>query len=145
MISSWLLGQGYAIAGSSYSSTGWALQDAFKDQVALLDLFNHSFSKPKRVIAWGGSLGGIITAGLVHLHPDRFAGAIPLCGVLAGGEATWNAGLDGAYAFKTLLAPTSNLQLVNITDPTANPPLAANKVDHASATPAGPDAHRAHA
>jgi pimeloyl-ACP methyl ester carboxylesterase len=137
VISSWLLGQGYAIAGSSYSSTGWALQDAFKDQVALLDFFNQRFSKPKRVIAWGGSLGGIITAGLVQLYPDRFAGAIPLCGVLAGGEATWNAGLDGAYAFKTLLAPTSSLQLVNITDPAANAQLAANMFDQASATPAG--------
>lgn len=137
LISSWLLDHGYAMAGSSYSSTGWALQDAFKDQVALLDLFNQRFAKPKRVIAWGGSLGGIISAGLVQLYPDRFAGAIPLCGVLAGGVATWNAGLDGAYAFKTLLAPTSNLQLVNITDPTANAQLAANMFDQASATPAG--------
>ena len=137
MISSWLLGQGYAIAGSSYSSTGWALQDAFKDQVALLDLFNQRYSKPKRVIAWGGSLGGIITAGLVQLYPDRFAGAIPLCGVLAGGVATWNAGLDGAYAFKTLLAPSSNLQLVNITDPAANAQLASSIFDQASATPVG--------
>src|SRR5260370_21464464 len=137
MISSWLLGQGYAIAGSFYSSTGWARQDAFKDQVALLDLFNQSFSKPKRVIAWGGSLGGIISAVLVQLDADRFAGAIPLCGVLAGGVATWNAGLDGAYAFKTLLAPTSSLQLVNITDPAANAQLATNMFDQASATPAG--------
>src|SRR6267143_237185 len=124
VIASWLLDHGYAIAGSSYSSTGWALQDAFKDQVALLDLFNQRFSKPKRVIAWGGSLGGIITAGLIQIYPDRFAGAIPLCGVLAGGEATWNAGLDGAYAFKTLLAPASQLQLVGITDPQANAQLA---------------------
>jgi pimeloyl-ACP methyl ester carboxylesterase len=137
VISSWLLGHGYAIAGSSYSSTGWALEDAFKDQVALLDFFNQRFSKPKRVIAWGGSLGGIITAGLIQLYPDRFAGAIPLCGVLAGGVATWNAGLDGAYAFKTLLAPTSSLQLVNIIDPAANAQLAANMFDQASATPAG--------
>jgi len=137
IISSWLLGHGYAIAGSSYSSTGWALQDAFKDQVALLDLFNQRFSKPKRVIAWGGSLGGIITAGLVQLYPDRFAGAIPLCGVLAGGVATWNAGLDGAYAFKALLAPTSSLQLVNIIDPSANAQLATNIFDQVSATPAG--------
>jgi len=137
VIASWLLGHGYAIAGSSYSSTGWALQHAFKDQVALLDLFNQRFAKPKRVIAWGGSLGGIITAGLIQIYPDRFAGAIPLCGVLAGGEATWNAGLDGAYAFKTLLAPTSSLRLVNITDPAANAQLATNMFDQASASPAG--------
>ena len=137
IISSWLLGHGYAIAGSSYSSTGWALEDAFKDQVALLDLFNQRFSKPKRVIAWGGSLGGIITAGLIQLYPDRFAGGIPLCGVLAGGVATWNAGLDGAYAFKTLLAPSSSLQVVNITDPAANAQRASSIFDQASATPSG--------
>jgi len=107
LISSWLLDQQYAIAGSSYSSTGWAIEDAFKDQIALLDFFNGRFSKPKRVIAWGGSLGGIITAGLVQLYPDRFAGAIPICGVLAGGVATWNTALDGAYAFNALLAPKS--------------------------------------
>ena len=137
LISSWLLGQGNAIAGSSYSSSGWALEDAFKDQVALLDLFNQRFSKPKRVIAWGGSLGGIITAGLVQLYPDRFAGAIPLCGVLAGGVATWNTGLDGAYAFKTLFAPASNLQLVHITDPAANAQMASDIFNQVSATPAG--------
>ncbi len=137
LISSWLLDHGYAIAGSSYSSTGWAIEDAFKDQIAVLDLFNQRFSKPKRVIAWGGSLGGIITAGLVQTYPDRFAGAIPLCGVLAGGVATWNAGLDGAYAFKTLLAPTSQLQLVGITNPQANAALAVQIFNQAAATPAG--------
>src|SRR5713226_2319417 len=136
VISSWLLDHGYAIAGSSYSSTGWAIEDAFKDQVAVLDLFNQRFSKPKRVIAWGGSLGGIITAGLVQAYPDRFAGALPLCGVLAGGVATWNTGLDGAYAFKTLLAPNSLLQLVGITKPQANAEIAAQVFDQAAATPA---------
>jgi pimeloyl-ACP methyl ester carboxylesterase len=136
-ISSWLLGHGYAMAGSSYSSTGWALEDAFKDQTALLDLFGARFSKPSRVIAWGGSLGGIITAGLVQLYPDRFAAALPICGVLAGGVASWNTGLDGAYAFKTLLAPSSQLQLVHITDPAANAQLAAQLFDAAAGTPAG--------
>jgi pimeloyl-ACP methyl ester carboxylesterase len=137
LISAWLLDHGNAIAGSSYSSTGWAIEDALKDQIALLDLFNQRFSRPKRVIAWGGSLGGIITAGLVQTYPDRFAGAIPLCGVLAGGVATWNVGLDGAYAFKTLLAPTSQLQLVGITNPQANADLAAQIFTQATATPQG--------
>src|SRR5690348_15862641 len=36
----WLSGYGYALAGSSYSSTGWALEDAFTDQMALLDFFD---------------------------------------------------------------------------------------------------------
>ena len=100
-------------------------------------MFDQRFSKPKRVIAWGGSLGGIITAGLVQLYPDRFAGAIPICGVLAGGVATWNTGLDGAYAFKTLLAPASQLQLVGITDPQANAQLASQIFSTASVSPEG--------
>ena len=133
----WLLAHHYAIAGSSYSSTGWALEDAFKDQMALLDFFDAHVGKPRRVIAWGASLGGIITAGLVQLHPDRFAGAMPLCGVLAGGVATWNAELDSAYAFKTLLAPQSALQLVDITDPAANAQLAGQIVGAAASTAQG--------
>ena len=91
---SWLLEHGYAAAGSAYSSTGWALEDAFKDQIALLDYLSTHVGKPKRVVAWGASLGGIIAAGLVQLHPDRFAAAMSLCGVLSGGIATWNAELD---------------------------------------------------
>src|SRR2546421_4243458 len=59
-----LLQQGYALAGSSYSLNGWALQQAFHDQVALLDFFTATCGHPTRTIAWGHSLGGIIT--LIH-------------------------------------------------------------------------------
>src|SRR5438094_115852 len=133
----WLLVHHYAAAGSSYSSTGWALEDAFQDQMALLEYFGSHVGKPKRVIAWGASLGGIITAGLVQLHPDRFAAAMPLCGVLAGGIATWNAELDSAYAFKTLLAPGSSLQLRHIADADANRQLASQIFDAAAASVQG--------
>ena len=111
-----LLQQGYALAGSSYSQTGWALQQAFHDQIALLGLFDTSCGKPTRTIAWGHSLGGIITAGLVQLFPGRFAGALPMCGVLAGGMGTWNQALDGAFAFDVLLAG-NKLSIVHITNP----------------------------
>ena len=30
----YLLSHGFALAGSSYASTGWAIQNAFKDQIA---------------------------------------------------------------------------------------------------------------
>ncbi len=133
----WLLDHDYALAGSSYSTTGWAVADALKDQVALLDFFGAHVGKPKRVVAWGASLGGIITSGLVQLDPDRFAAAMPLCGVLSGGIATWNTELDGAYAFKTLLAPQSGLQLVHITDGAANLQLALQTFNDAAATPRG--------
>jgi hypothetical protein len=111
-----LLSKGYALAGSSYSQNGWALQQAFHDQSTLLNYFDATCGHPTRTIAWGDSLGGIITAGLVQLYPDRFTGALPMCGVLAGGVGTWNQALDGAFAFNVLLAQ-SKLPVVHITDP----------------------------
>jgi hypothetical protein len=134
----WLLGHGYALAASAYSKQGWALQEAFHDQIALLDHFNGlGFGRPQRTIAWGASLGGIITAGLIQNNPRRFDGAIPLCGVLAGGVGVWNLGLDGQFAFKTLVAPDSALQLVHITNPLANFTLASQLLTAAQATPQG--------
>jgi pimeloyl-ACP methyl ester carboxylesterase len=113
-----LLNQGYALAGSAYGATGWALQQAFQDQIALLDFFDATCGQPLRTIAWGHSLGGIITAGLVQLNPGRFNGALPMCGVLAGGVGTWNQALDGAFAFDVLLAGNA-LPIVHLTDPAA--------------------------
>ena len=131
-----LLANGFALAGSSYAHTGWAIQEALVDQIQVLDLFDADFGKPKQTIAWGHSLGGIITAGLVQNNPGRFTAAQPMCGVLAGGVATWNAALDGEFAFKTLLAPNSDLQLVNITNPN-NLKLAEEILAAAQATPQG--------
>src|SRR5205085_3620312 len=34
-----LLQRGYALAGSAFARTGWAVEDGIRDQVALLDLF----------------------------------------------------------------------------------------------------------
>jgi hypothetical protein len=134
----WLLDRGYALAASGYSTQGWALQQAFHDQVAVLDHFaTLGFGRPRRTIAWGASLGGIITAGLIQLDSRRFDGAIPFCGVLAGGVGVWNTGLDGEFVFKTLLAPTSPLQLVDIVNPLGNFALASSVLNAAQATPQG--------
>jgi pimeloyl-ACP methyl ester carboxylesterase len=134
-----LLDQGYALAGSSYASTGWALEQAFQDQIAVLDVFAGKFGKPKRTIAWGHSLGGMITAGLVQLYPNRFTAALPMCGVVAGGPGVWNQGLDSEFAFLTLQAP-GQFDLVRFGS-LANAGLNFNKASAAlvaaQATPAG--------
>ena len=114
----WLLDHGYALAGSSYATTGWAIQQALPDQISTLNVFDQQVGTPARTVAWGHSLGGIITAGLIQDYPSRFSAALPMCGVLAGGVATWNAGLDGAFAFEQLIDPS--VQVVNIANPTAN-------------------------
>jgi hypothetical protein len=41
-----------------------------------------------------------------------------MCGVLSGGVATWNTALDAEFAFQQLIDPS--VQVVNITDPSAN-------------------------
>ena len=114
----WLLANGYAIAGSSYAITGWAVKSALTDQVATVNVFDQNFGKPSHTIAWGVSLGGMITAGLIQDYPSLFSAALPLCGVLSGGVATWNTALDAAFAFQQLIAPS--VQIVNIKNPTAN-------------------------
>lgn len=114
----WLLGHGYALAGSSYASTGWAIQQALTDQIATLNVFDQQVGTPTRTIAWGHSLGGIITAGLIQDYPNRFSAALPMCGVLSGGVATWNTALDSEVAFQQLIDPS--LQVVNITAPGTN-------------------------
>jgi pimeloyl-ACP methyl ester carboxylesterase len=134
----WLLGYGYALAGSSYATTGWALQQAFQDQIAVLDVFDVKVGHPSRTIAWGHSLGGMITAGLVQLFPARFTAALPMCGVVAGGPGAWNQGLDSEFAFGTLLAPT--VKLVNFTsfgDAQANFGAATAALAAAQNTPQG--------
>src|SRR5690242_3294037 len=107
-----LLSQGYALAGSSYAHAGWALKEAIPDQIATLDIADGILGTPSRTIAWGHSLGGIITAGLLQTHANRFDAALPMCGVVAGGVAVWNEGLDAEFVIKQLLAPSSTLQLV---------------------------------
>jgi dienelactone hydrolase len=132
-----LLANGFALAGSSYANTGWAIQEALFDQIAVLDTFAAQFGNPARTIAWGHSLGGIITAGLIQKNPDRFDGALPMCGVLSGGVAVWNQVLDLAFAFKTFFDFGGPLEVVHITNPTANFALAEQLLAAANATPQG--------
>ena len=141
----YLFDHGFALAGTSYSAMGWALEQAFKDQIDALEVFAQKVGKPSRTIAWGHSLGGIITAGLVQLQPERFAGALPMCGVLAGGVGAWDAALDGEFVATTLLAPAAtsgplrspSIQLVKISDPAANGAAAKAMYAEAQKTPAG--------
>ena len=133
-----MLANGFALAGSSYATTGWAIEQALPDQIAVLDIFNNTVGTPQKTIAWGHSLGGMITAGLIQRYPNRFDAALPMCGVLSGGVATWNTALDSAFAFKTLLAPpNSTLEVVDITNPGGNFLLARAILDAAQATPKG--------
>jgi pimeloyl-ACP methyl ester carboxylesterase len=114
----WMLSHGYALAGSSYATTGWAVAAALPDQIHTLNVFASLVGTPTRTMAWGDSLGGMITAGLIQRYPTRFTAAAPMCGVLSGAVATWNTALDAEFAFQQLIDPS--IQVVNITNPAAN-------------------------
>ena len=132
-----LLDNGFALAGSSYPSTGWAVHEALIDQMAVLDLFDNSIGHPQRTIAWGHSMGGGITAGLIQRFPSRFDAALPMCGVLSGGVGIWNEALDAVFAFKTLLGFGTGLQVVHITDPLTNLTIGEQLLATAQSTPQG--------
>jgi pimeloyl-ACP methyl ester carboxylesterase len=133
----YLLARGYALGGSSYATTGWAIQQALPDQIEVLDTFKTLIGTPSRTIAWGHSLGGIVTAGLVQRYPERFDAALPMCGVVAGSVGTWNQALDSAFAFDVLLGGRSGLKVVNITDPTKNVTIAEGILNNAQQTAKG--------
>jgi pimeloyl-ACP methyl ester carboxylesterase len=107
-----LLQQGYALVGSSYATTGWAVTDAVPDQMATLEAFTTRFGQASRTLAWGRSYGGLVTTAIAERHPDRIDGSLSLCGLVQGGVANWNNTLDPAFALKTLLG--SDVPLVNL-------------------------------
>lgn len=131
----WLLQHGYALAGSSYATTGWAVQQALPDQIHTLNVFDHLAGTPQRTIAWGHSLGGMITAGLIQQYPSRFNAALPMCGVVSGAVATWNTALDSEFAFQQLIDPA--ISVVNITNPGGNLAAAETAAAAAQKTAAG--------
>ncbi|MFI1050696.1 alpha/beta hydrolase family protein [Streptomyces griseoruber] len=111
-----LLQRGYALIGSSYATTGWAVTDAVPDQLATLTTFTERFGAASRTIAWGRSYGGLVTTALAERAPQRIDGSLSLCGLVHGGVANWNNTLDPVFALKTLLAPDSDLPLVDLPD-----------------------------
>ena len=142
-----LLAEGFALAGSSVllqrlGGPGGAARSDRRCSTAS----SGRFGKPRRTLAWGDSMGGMITAGLVERHPRRFDGALPMCGILGGAVGLWNQNLDLEYALKTLLSadpdpavsgPASQLELVHIQDWQANVARANAAVTAAQATADG--------
>lgn len=88
------LAQGYAVAASSYRQPGWAVFKTKNDLQNLMDVFKSQIGTPNRVFVTGGSLGGIVTAAAVEeAHLGNLAGALSLCGPVAGSR-NWDAALD---------------------------------------------------
>lgn len=110
-----LLDRGYALVGSSYDPAGswWALGSALRDQFEALDAIRALLpSKPREVIAFGTSMGGLISALESERGHGRIDGALTTCGIVAGAIDLGNYQLDGEYAMAKLLAPAVPIKLV---------------------------------
>lgn len=84
LIVSLLAPQGFAVAYSSFSKNGWAVEDGAKSTYQLLEIFTSKFGRPKRVYVAGLSLGGLIAIKLAETHPADFSGVLPACAVASG-------------------------------------------------------------
>ncbi len=134
-----LLDRGYALIGSSYADTGWVLEKALPDQMSTLDTFADRFGRPGKAIAWGTSLGGMITTGLAERYGHRFVGALAMCGLQHGGIANWNNTLDPVFAVRTLFGDPAT-PLVDLPDQAtalASAGALTAALDVAQATPQG--------
>jgi hypothetical protein len=111
-----LLAAGYALAGSGYDPNGslWALGSAVRDQFQTLQTVKKTLlpSRPKQVLAFGTSMGGLISALEDQQSNGRLDGALTTCGLVAGGIQLNNYQLDGEYAINKLLAADA-AKLVN--------------------------------
>jgi hypothetical protein len=138
-----LLDRGYALAGSSYDAAGswWALGSALRDQFETVGAVRADLpAAPGRVIAFGTSMGGLISALESERGNGLIDGALTTCGLVGGAIALNNYQLDGAYAIAKLLAPTQPIKLVRFAGPADG--LATGKqldaiAQQAQTTPAG--------
>jgi len=85
---------GYAVAQSGYSITGWAVEQAIAETEALRRYTIARYGQPKETYVMGHSMGGELTIATIERYPNRYDGALPLCGLLE--PATLAIGRGGA-------------------------------------------------
>jgi len=132
-----LLDAGYALAASDYGAGGWSIEEALPAQRATIAAFAAAHGKPARVIAWGSSMGGLVTTALAEQPRPVIDGALPMCASIGGSVGMMNMALDGAYAFRTLVAPDAGIHLVEIDDDRANAKRVGDAVTRAMQNPGG--------
>jgi pimeloyl-ACP methyl ester carboxylesterase len=102
-----LLAQGYALAGVGYARQGWAAPEAVQaDELMIAYLNSGAIAKPKKLMVWGESFGGFVSATVAERNPRKVAGVLPTCAAVAGPEQAMNTAMTVMYSWKTLVAPT---------------------------------------
>jgi hypothetical protein len=109
-----LLERGYAMAGTSRTVTGWSIHLAAANAVKVLDIFSAKYGKPKHAVEYGSSMGGHTAALSAQAYPERWDGALPACGGLAGAVGQWQGKFDALFVARALLAPDADLPIVHV-------------------------------
>lgn len=104
-VAKYFFSQGIAIVGSGFARQGWNPDSAIKTNVELIDTFKKQFPKTTKVIAWGSSLGGVITQGLAEKHPELVSAVAPMCMADNVSQELTMAG-DFLWGVKTLFDPS---------------------------------------
>lgn len=132
-----LLRRGYALGASNYSGREWAVQEAPGDQIEVLDAFVAQVGAPQRAIAWGSSMGGLVSVAMAERYANRLSGALPMCGSVGGSLGMLNTALDGAFVFRSLAATDPALRVVQLDDDRANARRVQVALEAAWKTPEG--------
>ena len=91
--------EGYAVAASSYRLSGWALFKSNQDLRELVEIFSAEFGPPERILIYGASLGGAVTAAAVEKgNLGNVVGALTFCGAMAGSR-NWDVAVDLRLAY----------------------------------------------
>ena len=105
----WLLGRGYAVAGTArvmntVSASVWAHR-----LLQVLHVARKAHGRPDRVIAYGQSGGGATARAFAQELPHSIDGAVALSTPGSGHVSLLNQALDATFAAKALLAPDDDL------------------------------------
>ena len=104
-VAKYLFSQGIAIVGSGFARQGWNADSAIKTNVELISTFKTQFPTTKKVIAWGSSLGAVITQGLAEKHPELVSAVAPMC-LADNVNAELTMAGDFLWGLKVLFDPT---------------------------------------
>jgi len=104
----WLLGTGYAVAGTArvmntVSASVWAHR-----LLQVLHIARKAHGRPPRVIAYGQSGGGAVARAFAQEMPYGIDGALAMATPGSGQVSLLNQALDATFAAKALLAPDND-------------------------------------
>ena len=101
-----LLAQGYALSGVGYARQGWASAEAVQaDELLIRHVNSGAVKGVKKIVVWGESFGGFVSAATAEKNPGKVSGLLPTCGVLAGPEAAMANAMTVLFTWKSLIAP----------------------------------------